>query len=89
MTLNALQSLARRAMRGVPHANADETIRLLAALSDTQREQAARIYASLIGEPSVPVRITQQRSGSPARDVLIRRAMARREIENRRDARAI
>lgn len=76
-------------MRGVPHTDADETVRLLAALSDKQREDAARIYAALIGEPSVPVRITQRRSGSPARDFLNRQAAARREIENRRDARAV
>lgn len=87
MILCTLQSLARHAMKGIPHTDADETVRMLSALSDPQREEAARIYAALIGEPSVPVRMTQRRSGSPARDVLNRRAMARREIENRRDAR--
>lgn len=92
MTLSTLQSLARRAMRGVPHQNADETVRMLSALPHDEREGAARIYAQLIGERSVPAHVgrvdPRYSTGSPARDQLNRQFDARRVIEARRDARA-
>ena len=87
MHLAELQNLARLAMKGHPHVNPAETLRMLAVMPPAEREAAGKVCASLIGEPSVPVRITQKRSGSPARDVLNRRAEARRAIEARRDAR--
>ena len=61
--LPQLWQLADRAMMGVPHVNAAETCALLRYLTDTQREQAMRCYASLIGERTLPV--NAGRSASP------------------------
>jgi len=90
MILATLQSLARRAMRGVPHQDPDETVRMLSALTDAERTRAGAMYASLVGERFVAAHVGRRdprATGSPARDFLNRQAAARRAIEARRDAR--
>ena len=63
--LPQLWQLADRAMMGVPHVNAAETCALLRYLTDTQREQAMRCYASLIGERTLPVNAGRAAFPSP------------------------
>ena len=53
--LAPLMRLADRAMMGVPHVNAAETCALLRYMTEADREQAMRCYASLIGERTLPV----------------------------------
>lgn len=53
--LPQLWQLADRAMMGVPHVNAAETCALLRYMTEADREQAVRCYASLIGERTLPV----------------------------------
>ena len=92
MTLDDLQSIASAAMRGVPHADAAETLAILGYLSRDKREQAAGIYAALIGEKTLPAHIGIKHALPPIRKPLAgaarvkRAAQARRILEERRES---
>lgn len=90
--LDHLMQLADRAMMGVPHVNASETLLLMRYLTDTQREHAQRCYAALIGERTLPLKFEPTpklaKPAKPApfnRAKLNRAAAARRVLEERRD----
>lgn len=55
--MTRLIGLAIKAIGGTPHENLSATLLQLGYLSDAQREEAARIYAALIGERSLPVNV--------------------------------
>ena len=60
-----IMQLADRAMMGVPHVNAAETCALLRYMTEADREQAVRCYASLIGERTLPVNAGRAAFPSP------------------------
>lgn len=71
--LDHLMQLADRAMMGVPHVNASESLLLLRYLTDEQREHARICYATLIGERTVPLEFNAGRA-RPAVSPAMRRA---------------
>ena len=81
--LPQLWQLADRAMMGVPHVNAAETCALLRYLTDTQREQAMRCYASLIGERTLPVNAGRSASSHARQAPAARRDDARQSRPSR------
>lgn len=91
MNLDRLQSIASAAMQGVPHSNPAETLAILGYLSRDKREEAASIYAAVIGEKTLPAHIGIKHALPPIRKPLAgaarvkRAAQARRILEERRE----
>ena len=59
-----IMQLADRAMMGVPHVNASETLLLMRYMTEADREQALRCYASIVGERTLPAHINAGRAAS-------------------------
>ena len=95
MNLDRITSLASAAMRDVPHVNPGETLAILGYLSKDKREQAANVYAALIGERTLPAHIGVRHALPPIRKPLAgaarvkRASQARRILEQRREERAV
>ena len=91
MTLYRLSELARLAMRGTPHTDVPGTIAVLQFMSRDKREEAAGIYAALIGEATLPAHIGIKHALPPIAKPLAgharvkRAAQARRILEERRE----
>jgi len=89
--LDRLSELARLAMLGIPHADVPGTIAVLQFMGREEREAAARCYASIIGEKTLPAHIGIRHALPPIRKPLAgaarvkRAAQARRILEERRD----
>lgn len=92
MTLDRLGELATLAMRGVPHSDPAATIAVLQFMGREEREAAARCYAAIIGEATLPAHIGHRHALPPLRKPLAGRArvtrasQARRILENMREA---
>ena len=92
MTLERLQSIATAAMQGTPHVNVAETLAILGYLSRDKREEAAAMYAAIVGEKTLPAHIGIKHSLPPIRKPLAgaarvkRAAQARRILEDMREA---
>lgn len=69
--LDHLMQLADRAMMGVPHVNASESLLLLRYLTDEQREHARICYLTIVGERGLSVNAGRAR---PAVSPAMRRA---------------
>ena len=61
-----IMQLADRAMMGVPHVNASETLLLMRYMTEADREQALRCYASIVGERTLPAHINAGRAAFPS-----------------------
>lgn len=57
MTFDRLRKLAGLAMADVPHMDIHGTLACLQFMEREEREQAALVYAALIGERLLPARI--------------------------------
>ena len=93
MTLDRLSELASAAMRGTPHSHPAATIAILQFMGREEREAAARCYAAVIGEATLPAHIGVKHALPPIRKPLAgaarvkRAAQARRILEDMRELR--
>ena len=93
MTLDRLSELARLAMRGTPHSDVPATIAVLQFMGREEREAAARCYAAVIGEATLPAHIGVKHALPPirkplaGRDRVNRAAAARRILEDMKELR--
>ncbi len=91
MTTDDLKSLCARAIHDTPHADLAGTLETIRYLSPENREQAAKCYAALIGERTLPASFGMKHTLKPRQvkrndtEQVRRNGIARRELEARRE----
>lgn len=91
MSNDDLKLLCAAAIADTPHADLADTLGTLRYLSPDNREQAAKCYAAIIGERTLPVSFGAKHTLPPRQikrhdtEQVRRNGVARRELEARRE----
>ena len=91
MSNDELKAICTLAIAGTPHADVNGTLETLRYLSPENREQAAKCYAAIIGERTLPASFGLKHTLKPRlvkrhdTEQVRRNGIARRELEARRE----